>query len=77
MFPSAFADLSIVVAIRRGEDIGLEVRRIHRPAEDVGGLPEMGGKLVDRNTVAHVCIKSSPAGMHSIIALKITGIRIL
>ncbi|MDB6132767.1 MAG: hypothetical protein JWM59_1010 [Verrucomicrobiales bacterium] len=27
------------------KDVALEIRRIHRPAQDVGGLPQMGFEL--------------------------------
>ena len=30
------------------EDVGLEVSRIHRAAQDVGGFPEVGFKLAER-----------------------------
>ena len=33
------------------EDVGLEVRRIHRTAQDVRGLPEVGFKLIEGDGV--------------------------
>ena len=33
------------------EDVGLEVRRIHRPAQDIGGFPEMRFELIEGDSV--------------------------
>ena len=33
------------------EDVGLEVRRIHRPAQDVGGFPEVRFELIEGDGV--------------------------
>src|SRR5262249_42033545 len=33
------------------EDVGFKVRRIHRPAQDVGGFPEMRFELIESDGV--------------------------
>lgn len=35
------------------EDVGLEVRRIHRPAQDVRGLPKVGFELGEGDGFGH------------------------
>lgn len=44
------------------EDVGLEVRRIHWPAQDVGRFPEMRFELVKGDAAGHVYIKFSCGG---------------
>ena len=46
-------DIREALEEQQREDVGLKIRRIHRAAKDVRGLPEMGFKLGQSDGFGH------------------------